>query len=203
MINRSIQNFIPFLVPYLFSLRLRSIKESPCGALLGTKAFPCPSFLICRKSLQPPSLHVQLLNHIQLFATLWTVARQAPLSMGFSRHEYWSGLLFPSPGDLVTPGIEPTSLVSPALAGGFFTTSATWEILSLLDISWIPKGKFKQLLIREGRECTNKGGNNKERNNSMAITQVLSSSSWEMQNSPAHIFELFCGKQGLHSNEEW
>ena len=72
---------------------------------------------------------------IQLFATLWTVAHQAPLSMGFSRQEYWSGLSFPSPRDLVTPGIEPMSLVSPALAGGFFTTSATWEILSLLDIS--------------------------------------------------------------------
>ena len=146
---------------------------------------------------------VKSLSCVWLFVTPWTVAYRVPPSMGFSRQEYWSGLLFPSPGDLVTPGIEPTSLVSPALAGGFFTTSATWEILSLLDISWIPKGKFKQLLIREGRECTNKGGNNKERNNSMAITQVLSSSSWEMQNSPAHIFELFCGKQGLHSNEEW
>ena len=80
-------------------------------------------------------MHAQLLSHIQFFATLWTVAHQAPLSMGFSRQEYWSGLSFPSPRDLVTPGIEPMSLVSPALAGGFFTTSATWEILSLLDIS--------------------------------------------------------------------
>ena len=49
--------------------------------------------------------------------TPWTVARQAPLSMGFSRQEYWSGLPFPSPGDLPDPGIKPTS---PALAGGFF-----------------------------------------------------------------------------------
>ena len=48
---------------------------------------------------------------------------QAPLSMGFPRQEYWSGLPFPSPGDLPDPGIEPESLVSPALAGGFFTTS--------------------------------------------------------------------------------
>ena len=72
-------------------------------------------------------MHAQLLSHIQFFATLWTVAHQAPLSMGFSRQEYWSGLSFPSPRDLVTPGIEPMSLVSPALAGGFFTTSATWE----------------------------------------------------------------------------
>ena len=60
-------------------------------------------------------------------ATLWTVALQTPLSVGFSRQEYWSGLLFPIPGDLPDPGMEPKSPVSPALAGGFFTTSATWE----------------------------------------------------------------------------
>ena len=49
------------------------------------------------------------LSRVRLFATLWTVARQAPLSMGFSRQEYWSGLPFPSPGDLPDPGIEPGS----------------------------------------------------------------------------------------------
>ena len=49
--------------------------------------------------------------------------------MGFSKQEYWSGLPFSSPGDLPNPGIEPTSLLSPALAGGFFTTSTTWETL--------------------------------------------------------------------------
>ena len=54
--------------------------------------------------------------------TPWTMARQAPLSMGFPRQEYRNGLLFPSPGDLPNLGIEPTSLMSPALAGGFFTT---------------------------------------------------------------------------------
>ena len=55
---------------------------------------------------------------------------QAPLSMGFSRQEYWSGLPCPSPGDLSDPGIEPTSLKSLALVGRFFTTSTTWEALS-------------------------------------------------------------------------
>ena len=60
-------------------------------------------------------------------ATQWTVACQPPLSMGVSRQEYWSGLPFPSPGDLPDPGIEPTSLASPALAGEFFTNCATWE----------------------------------------------------------------------------
>ena len=52
---------------------------------------------------------------------------QVPLSMRFSRQEYWSRLSFPTPGDLLYPGIEPESLMSLALAGGFFTTSATWE----------------------------------------------------------------------------
>ena len=61
--------------------------------------------------------------------TPWTIALQAPLSMGFSRQEYWSELLFPSPGDLLDPGIELVSLMSPALAAGFFTTSTTWEAL--------------------------------------------------------------------------
>ena len=56
------------------------------------------------------------------------VARQAPVSMGFSRHDYWSGFPCPSPGDLPDSGIEPASLVSRALAGRFFTTSATWEL---------------------------------------------------------------------------
>ena len=66
-------------------------------------------------------------SRVQLFANLWTVAHHAPLSMGFSRQEYWSGLPCPLPGDLSDPGIEPTSLTFPALAGGFFTTSITWE----------------------------------------------------------------------------
>ena len=61
------------------------------------------------------------------FATPWTVALQTPLSMGFSRQEYWSGLPCPPPGDLPNPGIEAMSLTSPTLAGRFFTTSAAWE----------------------------------------------------------------------------
>ena len=57
----------------------------------------------------------------------WTVACQAPVSMGFSRQEYWSGVSFLSLGNLPDSEIEPVSLKSPALAGVFFTTSATWE----------------------------------------------------------------------------
>ena len=72
-------------------------------------------------------LYVCILSHVWLFVTPWTVACQALLSMGFPRQEYWSGLPFPSPGDLPDPGIEPVTLVSPALAGGFLTISTIWE----------------------------------------------------------------------------
>ena len=63
-------------------------------------------------------------SRVQLCETLWTVACQAPLSVGFYRQEYWSGLPFPPPGDLPNPGVEPMSLMSPALAGRFLTTLA-------------------------------------------------------------------------------
>ena len=72
--------------------------------------------------------------YAQLCPTLfapWTITRQAPLSMGISRQEYWSGLPFPSPGDLPDPGIKPMSLASPALAGRLFITGAIWEAQSL------------------------------------------------------------------------
>ena len=74
-----------------------------------------------------------MVNHfscVRLCATLWTVTCQAPLSMRFSRQEYRSGLPYPSPGDLPDPGIEPVSLMSPALAGRFLTWEATWEALT-------------------------------------------------------------------------
>ena len=66
-------------------------------------------------------------SHVQLFVTLWIVACQAPLSMGFSSQAYQSGLPCPPPGDLPDPRIIRMSLTSPALAGRFFTTSTTWE----------------------------------------------------------------------------
>ena len=68
-------------------------------------------------------MHAQLFSSVRLFETPWTVAHHAPLSMKFPRQESQSGLLFPPPGDLPNPGIEPLPLVSPALAGGFFTTA--------------------------------------------------------------------------------
>ena len=86
----------------------------------GTEAFPFPQAAVvsCMDGFPPLDTsraimaavsEVKLLNHVRLFATPWTVACQAPLSMGFSRQEYWSGLPFPSPEDLSDSGIEPRS----------------------------------------------------------------------------------------------
>ena len=68
----------------------------------------------------------QFLSRVHRSVTLWTVACQAPLSMEFSRQEYWSGLPFPNPEDLPDPGIKPASLTSPILAGNFYHC-AIWE----------------------------------------------------------------------------
>ena len=70
-------------------------------------------------------MRVKSLQLCLTFATLWT--HQTPLSTGFSRQEYWSGLPCLPPGDLSDPGIKSMSVISPALVGRFFTTSATWE----------------------------------------------------------------------------
>ena len=79
---------------------------------------------------EAPCMHACMLTHfsqVWLFAILWTVACQAPLSMGFSRQKYWSGLPSPPLGDLPQPRVKPVSTMSPALAGGFFITSTTWK----------------------------------------------------------------------------
>ena len=85
--------------------------------------------------------------------TLCTIARQVPLSMGFSRQECWSGLPRPPPGDLPDPGIEPVSLQSPKLTGGFVTTSATWGSPSVSpEKTEIPGGQIEQLLSGDTQE---------------------------------------------------
>ena len=84
-------------------------------------------------------------SHVRLFVTPWTVARQTPLSMGFSRQEYWSGLPCPLPGDLPDPGIEPAFLKSPALAGGFFTANAQRKRYS----TTVPKAPYCREHVNE------------------------------------------------------
>ena len=73
------------------------------------------------------------LSRVLLYAILWTVAHQALLSMEFSRQESWGGLPRPSLGGLSNPGIKPASLASPALAGRFFITSATYAFLLIIN----------------------------------------------------------------------
>ena len=68
------------------------------------------------------------LSSVRPFATPWAVARQAPLSVGFPRQEYWSGLPFPPPGDIPEPGIEPESPAASALAGRFSTTESLGKL---------------------------------------------------------------------------
>ena len=81
-----------------------------------------------------------MLCRVWLFVIPWTVVHKAPQSMEFPRQEYWSGLPFPSSGDLPEPGIEPASLTSPALASGFFTTGATWEAWVMVGEVWAKTG---------------------------------------------------------------
>ena len=99
---------------------LPNSKDHTPQPLRNTASFPRTSWCSRPSSLVSGDYAcVQSLSCAQLLATSWTAARQAPLSMGFPKQEYWSGLPFPPPGDLPDPGIKP---VSPALAGGFFTT---------------------------------------------------------------------------------
>ena len=93
-----------------------------------------------------------MLSCVQVFATLWTVVCQAPLSMGIFRQEYWNRLSFPSPRGLTDSGVEPLCLMSPALVGRFFTTSTTWEAM----------GRNKQTQCTCSRSRVENDNNNNE-----------------------------------------
>ena len=102
---------------------MKSRRKAFISYLVSEKQFPAspPS-----RNVHDSFVAVQSLSHVQLFATPWTVARQAPLFMGFSTQKYSSGLLFPSPGDLPSPGTKPES---PELAGQFLTTKPSGKPL--------------------------------------------------------------------------
>ena len=106
-------------------LGLAAIPEQEGKSCSTPERLPSPCFMLLR--YMHACVPAQLLQSRPLFATLWTIAHRTPLSTGFSRQEYWSRLPYPPPEDLRNPRIKPASLMPPALAGGFFTTSATWE----------------------------------------------------------------------------
>ena len=87
-----------------------------CRTVVGPSALSCARVLSC-------------FSHVWFFVTPWTVACQAPQSMGFPRQEYWSGLPFPSPGDLPDPGIKPVSFISSALAAGSLPVMPSGRLL--------------------------------------------------------------------------
>ena len=96
------------------------IDYSLCSCIIGASLVDCDWLSLCVRVLS-------CVSPAGLCATPWTVAHQTPLSMEFSRQEYWSGLPFPSSEDLPYLGIEPAFLMFSALAGGLFTTRAIWE----------------------------------------------------------------------------
>ena len=114
---------------------IRSFYNPPTITILRNNNCPLYATGTPRLRLRVPQIHdslihMQYLNCVWLFVAPWTVAHQAPRSMGFSRQEYWSGLPFPTSGDLPNSRIEPGS---PALAGGFLTTPCTiWEVHNFL-----------------------------------------------------------------------
>ena len=104
--------------------------------------------LRCRKDAQINYVYVYVLSwfgRVRLSATPWTAAYQAPLSMGFSRQEYWSGVPFPPPGDLLDPGIEPESPVSLALSGRFSTTETYGK--PPVEVLWSQKSEWKETVM--------------------------------------------------------
>ena len=101
--------------------------------LLGDFESHCFEYCACVRVCMPSCF-----SQVRLSVTLWTVACQAPLSVGFSRQEYWSGVPFPLSGDLPNPGIKSISLESPALVGGFFTTEPPGKPFPLTLISNMP-----------------------------------------------------------------
>ena len=93
--------------------------------------------ILASPHIQKVTAKVKSLSRVRLFVTPWTVAHQAPLSMGFSRQEYWSGLPFPSPGDLPNPGIKPGS---PALQADALSSEPPGEALEKVNLELLEFG---------------------------------------------------------------
>ena len=149
MLSRLVMAFLPrskcLLISWLQSLSavilepkkiksdtVSTVSPSICHEVMGPDAmilvFECWVLIKAKSNIFGVfACMLSCFSRVWLFATLWSVARKTPLSMEFSRQEYWSGLPCAPPEDLPDPGIKPESPRSPELGGGFFTTSATWE----------------------------------------------------------------------------
>ncbi|XP_060263209.1 dynein light chain Tctex-type 3 isoform X1 [Ovis aries] len=115
IVEQSLAHLVKLGKAYKYIVTCAVVQRSPYG-------FHTASSCFWDTTSDGKRLCMCMLSHfspVRLFVTPWTVAHQVPLSTGSPRQEYWSGLPFPSPGDLPAPGIEPTSLMSPALAGRF------------------------------------------------------------------------------------
>ena len=133
-IFRSILFLIPSLLSFLLLLHPSPIffPPVPSSWLPSSLSHPAPHSYHALSSSPVSIISCAVFSRVWLFATPWAVAHQAPLSMEFSRQEYWSGLPFPTSRDLSNPGIESKSLASPALAGRFFTTEPPGKLHIIL-----------------------------------------------------------------------
>jgi len=141
-------------------------------------------------------------SRVQLFVALWTVTCQAPSSVGFSRHEYWSGLPCPPPWYLPYPGVEPLSLTSPTLAGWFFNTSANWKAQTSIYIYlfWIvyieimTPCRIPRWLSGQCRSCRKHG-----------LDPWVGRIPWrrKRQPTPVLLLEKFRGQRGLVGYSSW
>ena len=104
--------------------------------------------------LNVSNMDLCVLSCVWLFTAPWTVAYQVPLSMEFYEQAYWSGLPSPTPGDLPDSEIEPTSLASPSLAGGFFTTYTGWSVISLCVCVCVCVCMLSYMWAGFGEKCT-------------------------------------------------
>ena len=125
----------------------------------------------------------QSLHHVRLSVTPWAVAPQAPLSMGFSRQEYCSGLLFPPPGDLPHPRIEAPSLASSALAGRFFTTAQPVKLQRTLYP--IKSCVSEKTLTKNPPDSNPLGGPS-----TSFCNDLLSQGRWEIMHESKHIHHM-------------
>ena len=117
----------PLIVPV--NVVWQTMLQTCLQRLCLTRVSPGPQCSLLSLSLFLYACVLSCFICVLLFLTPWTVAHQVPLSTGFSRQDCWSRLPCPPPGDLTNPESEATSLTSPALAGGFFTTSTAWLLI--------------------------------------------------------------------------